>query len=198
MREIFFEPRLGENWEENRVLILSESAYDWIGSEGEGRTPQPSHPSGSVDHSIENFGETRYFTLMSRALCRSELPTAEQVREAWDRCAYTIFIQETVGLGAGTRPSSEQWRAAGDPFLLLLEKLQPSKVVVTGKDMWSNMPKCSAHLSGDLQAYKLRDGRLVWCLAVPHPANRAKGEGFRWEAVGEYIDRFKAMSFPNS
>jgi hypothetical protein len=195
MNAPYFTPRFGKNWEAERVLIISESTYDWLDDEGESHTPQPSHPSDSVAWNVED-ANNQYFRSMNRALCRVGRPSAEQVLEAWDQYAYTVYVQKTVGWGAGVRPSPQQWNDAAAQFLPLLERLRPSKVVVTGKDLWKNMPSCSAHLSGDLQAYKLSNGQLIWCLAVPHPANRT--EGFRWEAVGEYIQRFKAMTFPAS
>ena len=34
-------------------------------------------------------------------------------------------------------------------------------------------------LLGDSQAYRLADRNLVWCLALPHPANRSSGFGSR-------------------
>jgi hypothetical protein len=78
----------------------------------------------------------------------------------------------------------------------LLNRLtpQPIKVIVTGKTMWSEMPDTCSTLLPDIQAYKLNDGKLVWCLALPHPSNST--QGFRWNEIGESIRIFAATKFP--
>lgn len=124
------------------------------------------------------------------------MPTAEQMCQVWDEYSYTVFVQESVGQGAGTRPTLEHWQKAGPLFLSLLEKIRPLKIIVTGKDMWGKMLECYARLLDDLQAYRLSNGELVWCLALPHPANRR--EGFNWERIGESIHLFSATNFPTS
>lgn len=135
----------------------------------------------------------RYFTSISRALCGKKRPTAKERREAWNKCAYTIFVQGSVGLGAARRPSHKQFKDAGTHFLALIERVRPLKVIVTGTTLWKNMPKTSVKRR-DIEAYKLSDGTLVWCLAVPHPANRTTG--FNWKTVGKSIQRFISAKLP--
>jgi len=196
MSNRYFTPWIGKNYEANKVLIMSESAYNWL-DEGQIATPQRSHAQDSIAWNITNFGKNRYFTALNRALCKTSAPTDEQMNLVWDDYAYTIFVQESVGLGAGIRPTGDHWQDAGPHFMSLLAQIRPLKVIVTGKDMWGMMPECSARLLDDLQAYKLSDGELVWCLALPHPAaNRI--QGFQWEKIGESIQLFKATSFPRS
>ena len=194
MSNAYFTPWEGPAFAETNTLILSESAYDWTDEEGTSYTPQSSHPEDSIAWSISHFGENRYFTAMNRALSGEADPSPDAMRAAWDRHAYTIFVQRSVGEGAGVRPSKELWDEAGPHFLALLEQLQPQKVIITGKDMWQKMPECSVRLLDDLQAYRISGGRLVWCLAIPHPANRV--EGFPWEKVAESIQVFEVTSFP--
>lgn len=43
------------------------------------------------------------------------------------------------------------------------------KDIVTGKDVWNVMPECSVGLIDDIQAYNLKHGTWVWCLASPIP-----------------------------
>jgi uracil-DNA glycosylase len=129
---------------------------------------------------------------MSRSAGTSSLG----MTEAWNEYAYTIFVQGTVGFGARIRPSKEQWEDAKRHFRALIEEIRPTRVIVTGKDMWNrHMEGCDGpHLSDDLQAYRLKDGSLVWCLAVPHPSNTK--QGFRWELVGESIRKFRSEKLP--
>jgi hypothetical protein len=196
INEPYFKPWIGKNYEANKVLLMSESTYDWLDEEGETVTPDRFHAQGSIGWNIENFRKNQYFTRLNRALCMTETPTAEQMKQAWDDYAYTVFVQGSVGFGAGTRPTEKHWQEAGPHFLSLLEQIQPLKVIVTGKDMWASMPDCAVYLVNDLQAYKLPNGQLVWCLALPHPANRV--QGFRWREIGESIRLFKATNLPLS
>jgi hypothetical protein len=199
MRDIFFQPWIGKKYQESRLLILSESAYSW---DANGKTWDPgrSHPKRSLCHWIKHLEKRTYFSSMSKALCGAERPTTEQALRAWSECAYTIYVPKTVGIGARTRPSSEQWQEARLEFLRLIEKMrpQPLKIVVTGFDMWNrHMPGCTGpHLDDFRQSYKLSNGNLVWCLAIPHPANTR--QGFRWKEIGDRIRQFRAAKFQAS
>lgn len=195
MNTPFFKPCIGNKFSAVKLLVFSYSAYSWRDRSGKVHTPPPSHPKSSLHGSFEEGpGKPRYFAGMSRALCGCKAPTPEEAKKAWDECAYTIYIQRTVGLGARSRPTSEQFKNAGQNFLALIEKMRPSKVIVTGKTMWNKMPRTSAHRGNNVQAYSLSDGTLVWCLAVPHPSNST--EGFNWKKVSENIRRFRAAKLP--
>lgn len=193
--EPYFQEWVGENYEGERTLLLSESAYDWLDDLGDPCTPQPNHPSLSIEYNITHFGHARYFQLINQSLCRCVAPTEEAMRREWAKLAYSIYVQGSVGFGAGTRPCLDSWKEAGSHFHRLIEKLRPRKVILTGKDMWARMPECCCRLLDDIQAYRLADGSLVWCLALPHPANRI--EGFSWERIGESIRWFRACDFPD-
>jgi len=195
----YFEPRFGRKYDTTRVLILSESAYSWRDKDGKVVNPSPSHPTENLRYwGIDHFDKPGYYMAMGRALCGKKIPSRDELERAWDEYAYTIFVQGTVGLGAKSRPTDKQWQEAGPHFMSLIEKIRPLKVIVTGKTMWNrHMPGCTGpHLCDDVQAYKLSDGTLVWCLAVPHPANRKKGVGFQWEWVGKNIRTFRSINFP--
>lgn len=179
------------------MLILSESTYSWR-ENGKLCHPKPSHPTENLNlWGIENFGKRGYYTAMGRALCRKKQPSSEELRQAWDEYAYSPFVQDSVGEGAKSRPRERHWQDAGPVFLSLIEDIHPLKVLVTGKTMWNKMPHCTGpYLCSDLQAYKLKSGDLVWCLATPHPSSRKKGEGFDWERIGRAIRAFRLTEFP--
>jgi hypothetical protein len=189
----YFKPWYGKKFRTTKLLILSESAYDWPEDDGKLRTPLRTHPKTSLLWSIKNFGEVRYFAQMSRALCGSESPTVAERTKAWNECAYSIYVQSTAGLGARSKPTRRQFREAGPHFLKLIERIRPLKVIVTGTTLWNKMPRTSVR-RGDLEAYTLQDGTLVWCMAVPHPANRTVG--FNWKRVSNSIRRFRSSKLP--
>jgi hypothetical protein len=194
MGRAYFKPWRGSHYDDTKILILSESAYSWQGADGSIGNPSPTHPKKSILWFINRFPRRGYFTRMNRALCGTKDPSAEQMRRAWEDYAYTIYVQRTVGEGARTRPSPAQWKEASEHFLSLIEDMKPIKVIVTGHDMWKRMPFTFEGDDAYLQAYKLSNGNLVWCLALPHPSNSRVG--FKWEEIGEQIRRFRAMKLP--
>ncbi|MBB5327805.1 uracil-DNA glycosylase family protein [Tunturiibacter gelidoferens] len=194
MASRYFQPWIGSGFSQSRTLLISESAYDWPGEDGNMYTPQPTHPQESMEWNIDHFGKNRYFSQINRVLCMKPAPTREEMQYAWQEQAYTIYVQESVGVMPSVRPKAAHWTDAGPHLLTLLEELRPLKVIITGRDAWNRMPGCSARLLDDIQAYRLQDGAFVWCLALPHPANR--NEGFAWERIGESIRWFRSTQFP--
>ncbi len=53
------------------------------------------------------------------------------------------------------------------------------------------MPHTHVQRGKFIQAYKLNDGSLAWCLALPHPSN--KKDGFKWQRVQKRIQKFLEM-----
>lgn len=194
----YFEPWIGKNYSSARVLILSESVYSWRDDDQNLIDPTSSHPTENLLYwGIDHFGKRGYYTSMGRALCGTKTPTTPELRKVWNEYALTPYVQSSVGEGWKRRPTKKQWKDAAACFESLIEKLRPRKIIVTGKTMWNNMPECAgSYLCDDLQAYKLSNGSLVWCLAVPHPSNRKLKEGFQWERVGTAIDSFRSVQFP--
>ena len=190
--DAIFKPWRGKKFSTTKLLILSESAYNWR-DDGQLRTPSPQHPKTSLLWNIKNFGKVRYFTQMSRALCGSKSPAVEEMLAAWNEYAYSIYVQGTVGFGPRSRPTQKQFRDARPHFLKLLEKTRPLKVIVTGRTLWNQMPSPSVQCR-DRKAYKLSDGTLVWCLAIPHPANRVTG--FNWRRLNRRICHFNSAKLP--
>jgi hypothetical protein len=197
----FYWPWVGANFAKSRTLILSESAYDWE-EDGVACQPTPDHPSVCVNWAVEKFDEvpgTNYFGKMTRALSGLENPNVKERRDAWNGYAYSIYVSGSVGAGAGKRPTTTMWAAAEAGFTDLIAKIRPEphKIIVTGGDMWKNMPECQAMLTSELQAFALpadRGTRLIWALALPHPSNRT--EGFYWPDIAQRIAIFKEASFP--
>jgi len=190
----YFKPMIGKKFGETKLLILSESAYSWRDKDGKLVDPSPTHPTENLLYwGIEHFGKPGFYTTLGRALCRKKTPSIDELKQAWNEYAYTIFVQGSVGEGWKSRPTSKQWQDAAPCFVQLIETIRPLKVIVTGKTMWNGyMPGCTGpHLSDDIQAYKLSEGNLVWCLAIHHPAR-----GVHWEEIGEQIRMFRSIEFP--
>ena len=128
MAGAYFKPIIGRKYDTTRVLILSESAYSWI-EDGRVVEPPPLHPKESlICWGIDHFGARGYFTAMGKALCGTKTPSRNELEQAWDEYAYTIFIQGSVGLGWKSRPTEKQWQEAKLTFISLIGGDSPSPV----------------------------------------------------------------------
>ncbi len=174
-------PWRGEDYGKSRLLLLGESAYSWDDKKGGHVNPSPSHSRDIVEWALA--GERpRFMNMLTRGLANCLAPTAEQMKEAWAKVAFTNYIPGTVGLGREARPTEEQWRRAHDAFPALLADLAPRTVIVLGKTMWNRMPETQFYVTEELQAYRLPDGSEAVCWAVRHPSR-----GLSWEKLAHVI-----------
>jgi hypothetical protein len=194
----FYKPWIGSEYRAGGLLVLSESAY---GTPEDGWSPKPNHPSENtvrywVYKRFEDRGrEAPYMAAITRALCLEKYPGLAERKLAWEKIAYSIYVQRPLK-DVHQRPTSEDFTESGKPFLELLEDLRPRRVVMTGYQMWSHMPDTQIQIHDYKQAYRLKDGTLVWCLAVPHVQSRKEGHRFRWEDIGQRIRDFVAEALP--
>ena len=135
-----FIPCRGNRYDETRLLLLGESAYSWQDKNGIWHDPEPKLPKQLVDEQIKDFAAVRFARCLSRGLAGEESPNGEQLRSVWDRVAFTNYVNGTVGRGPENRPTPEMWDAARRAFPSLLADLKPQRVIVFGKEMWSEMP----------------------------------------------------------
>jgi hypothetical protein len=198
---MYYAPRIGRNYKKTRLLLISESAYSWR-DKGRLRHPARNHPTNSVNFCIGDFQHTaKYFQRITRAICGKREPSQRERADAWDDYAYSIFIPGTVGEGAGGRRTKGMWEGGERDFWKLIEKLKPTptKVVITSLTAWSKMRPSDVHLTDTLQAYRVGpSGSLMWCLAVPHPASRKHGKGFRTLDIAEQIALFQSAVLPRT
>lgn len=175
-------PWIGSKYDSTRLLLLGESAYSWE-ENGEVHHPSNEHPTDQVNYVVEHF-DTRFMKMLTRALTGEETPSVAQRAEVWNKVAFTNYIQDTVGEGARVRPTDVMWQNAKAAFPPLLESLMPRRILVLGKELWSNMPESDVHFSDDVQGYCLSDGSITMCWAIPHPSAAA---GTSWQRIAEII-----------
>ncbi len=195
---------LGSRYKESHLLILGESAYSWIDKQGVVQHPSQDHCEKLIEWTIGSWetGEinSSFIKRLTLALVnlnspvRIDMPTREQISDAWAMCAFKNYIEGSVGEGAHTRPSPKQWLDAKERWLPLLEQLKPERVLVVGRELWAHMPDTQMVFSSDVQAYKYNNGEsTAWCMNVRHPA----GGGWGWETLQESLSRFLTISLPN-
>jgi hypothetical protein len=181
------EPWEGRNYQKTRLLLLGESAYSWM-EDGEIVHPSSRHAHEAVEWLLNDpkaFGTFPFMTKLSRGLAAEEWPSRERLRAVWSEAAFANYVPDSVGLGAGNRPSSEHWRKARAHWPHLLDRLRPRVVIVLGKDLWRNMPEADFYLLDDVQAYRLSTGEWAMCWAINHPASRRNAPS--WMRLAQFI-----------
>jgi hypothetical protein len=175
-----------------RLLVVSESGYSWY-NEPSGHLTHPGedHPAKIVEYAINEFDALRdgFLRRMTMALAGKSNPDASE-RQA----AYTIYIQGTVGDAPRIRPIKEMYDKAKEPFLDVLNNLQPRRIVIVGLDAWAGMPDARVFITRDFQAYRLNSGKLAWCIALGHTAG-SQWPG--WSMAHDAIEIFCSLNLPD-
>jgi hypothetical protein len=184
-------PWIGSKYEQQKLLLLGESHYDWVDEEtGILQRPEPDAPCMVVGESrVAPLKGAPTMIKLTRALCNGESPSPEQAAEAWDGVAFTNYIPVSVGLGPRPRPSPVAWRQAAEQWHRILERLKPRVVIVLGLTMWNNMPETQVIESDLVQGYSLENGDTAMCYAINHPAR-----GPSWTEYAAFISKAAGMA----
>ena len=175
MTQNSFKPWIGEHYDETGLLMLGESAYSWLDENNKLRDPGDDLPTEMVNEVLDDFRSTndmRFMKTLSRGLAGEEEPSKERLYHSWHRVAFTNYVGGTVGEGPRERPTSAMWKAAECAFTNILNRLQPRRIIVLGKTMWSKMPDTDVYITDDVQGYHLEDGSVAVCWALHHPSAR--------------------------
>jgi hypothetical protein len=63
----------------------------------------------------------------------------EELRAAWDAVVFYNYVPVYVATGPRVRPKSEMFRLGREPFIRLLNELEPDAILVCGFNLWANM-----------------------------------------------------------
>jgi hypothetical protein len=177
---VYFIPWIGERYAtaaSPRLLVLGESHYS--------KEVDPYiHLTQRVtrDYVMKNWTH-RFWTQVARTVEGKALELSA-TRDFWRNVAFYNYVQRIVGTKPGARPTLEMWNAAQPAFLSVLSKLEPSMVLVTGKELWANLPSAMTTTtlrrhdgsSWPAKTYEGRNGREIVATYIHHPASR----GFSW------------------
>jgi hypothetical protein len=189
-----FYPRVGSRYQRSRfgkrILLVGESHYGQNGSwkaEYTGRRLT----RWAVKYNCKNvnsiFGRT--------ALLFKEQPSLE----FWNEVAFYNFVQFLVPTSKH-RPSKEMFQQSREPFLELLEQIQPDGVLSLGKTQWIEMPwdqyeACPVKFYDgdgnriDTGYYRLRSGKSCLATFIHHPTGSRRWSVARWTTV---VEQFQA------
>lgn len=200
-----FSPRIGKGYARGgifgkKILALGESHYCGSGCAdcGEcGKHPECSDFTTKVvnwclDSSVEREGWMNTYLKFERSLVGKETTSLES-RKIWDSIAFYNFLQVAMG-GAREAGTDQQYRAAAEPFMQVLEELQPDVLVVWGVRLWNNLPNRNwtdgpkVSVDGyEVQNgyYTLSSGKKVKVVCVYHPS-----VGYDWSFWHKVIVNF--------
>lgn len=205
MNTVFFSPRIGKDYARGgifgkKILALGESHYCGSGcadcSEC-GKHPECSDFTTNVvnwclDSSVEREGWMNTYLKFERSLVGKETTPLES-RKIWDSIAFYNFLQVAMG-GAREAGTNQQYRAAAEPFMQVLEELQPDVLIVWGVRLWNNLPNRNwtdgpkVSVDGyEVQNgyYTLPSGKKVKVVCVYHPS-----VGYDWSFWHKVIVNF--------
>jgi hypothetical protein len=137
-----FEPWVGEKYATKgfkggvRLLVLGESHYGIPGDDDASFTQQV-----VKDHGKEN--RHAFFTKTAKLVLgmgTGEYLHDEDRRQFWDSVAFYNYVQEYAGERPDGNVTSEMWEKAKEPFLEVVEQLEPDALLVLGKQLGDHLP----------------------------------------------------------
>lgn len=194
MTDFRFYPRVGSRYERSkfgkRILLVGESHYrqnsswkaDYIG---------PGLTRWAVKYNRDNvnsiFGRTALLFKEHPSLC------------FWDEVAFYNFVQFLIPTSRD-RPSKEMFEQSQEPFLELLDQIQPDGVLSLGKTQWIEMPwnqyepRPVKFYDGDGNPvdsgyYRLQSGKSCLATFIHHPTGSRRWSLARWIPV---VEQFQA------
>ena len=178
-----WQPWIGSQFAESRILLLAESCYDWQDKTGEWVFAKSNQPVENIEAVRVNPTDgAKTIKTLTRAICSSDRPISEQSSARWDRFAYTNYVPVSVGRGATVRPTKEAWSQAEQEWPFLLAHIQPKAILVLGKGLWGYMPETQDVRTKNIQAFAVPGAEMAWCFAVQHPAH-----GPSWSVYAAWI-----------
>ena len=133
------QPWIGNYYDcsETRLLLLADQL--------------PALPTILVKKGLNDFrGANKDMKRLSQGLAGEKEPAKKRLHHVWHRVAFTYYVGETKS----------------DFCSNILNKLRPRRIIVIGKEMWSEMPKTDVYMTDDVQGYFLEDGSVAVCWAL--------------------------------
>lgn len=169
-----------------KTLILGESNYT---------TPDKFKSDLVISCVLDDIGDSsdrdtqgfcKFATKIRRVIFG--IDTKIEPKEFWRNAAFYNFIQDRVGGESKVRPTNQMWIDSVGPFVEVVAKLKPERILVLGKGNWNNLLAHIKHERVDeMQAILLIDGYSVLAGYIVHPS---AGSGFsyeKWQSVAEAI-----------
>lgn len=170
-----FRPWQGQSYKAGldgvRVLVLGESHYGG---------PECDYPEFTQHIVKRNCFESPkrgqrkdpYFTKIAVLLCGLQSRDAlsdQRKQQLWDEIAFFNYVDLLPS--RKVRPSKEQWERAHLHFEQRLSELSPHAIIVTGKELWTNLPRPCSNYSIRIPNGKEVEVRQFRCADTAAPAS---------------------------
>lgn len=196
MKNIFFYPRVGKNYQETgfrgkKVLILGESHYcggcnDCGNLENE--EDECRNLTSNALQSFFNYKEGNYehkgwmntYTKFSNIIHDKSL-NYDELMEFWDSVIFYNYVQFDTEK-ARVSPKDEEFLKSSTAFYEVLEHYQPDIIIVWGERLWNKLPSTGwlgddimyqNESRGPLYNYKISTGKIISAYGVYHPSSSA-------------------------
>ncbi|WP_263367688.1 hypothetical protein [Edaphobacter bradus] len=178
---VAFQPWIGDAFQEGirgqRILVLGESHYHRCDEDAACRNENDN--ARKTMHENMTRGVVQWWKDNAHPSPLSyRVPKLFNIEksEFWTRVAFYNYLQSFAGPAARCRPSEEQWgdltNAQG--FQEILDQLNPNRILVLGKKLWSNLPsktpplarqpqqETGLRVSNDVRSYHEVDHFCYW------------------------------------
>ncbi|NVN94043.1 MAG: hypothetical protein HXX18_02040 [Bacteroidetes bacterium] len=193
MRNIFFNPRVGEDYENKgfngiKLLILGESHYcddkrikcEICGIQSNNDCSNFTkgvlnryfnYKKGKVKH--EDWMRT--FTRFTNVLLGNQVDNKTLI-EFWDSVIFYNYVQSSTD-GPRTSPTNLQFIESQAAFISILEENKPDLILVWGKRLWENLPNIGRwgdedildNANGHFYYYKVNNNEIP-AYRIYHPS----------------------------
>ncbi len=147
---------------------LGESEYEWKPG-----ALQPEIATWLITANTNGGLRNPFFTKIYNAF--SDEPKWESLvhfADFWNAVSFYNYIQEKVGETPRQRPTPEMWPRWRSTFVLVLEKLNPDRVLVLGRGLWNNLNALGLINAAPNEAFFLVvENKSVKVAHIPHPAS---------------------------
>jgi hypothetical protein len=160
----------GTGYRGRKLLILGESEYEW---EKDALKSEVATEliRANVGGSLKNPFYTKIYNALSD---EAKGQSFERFADFWHSIAFYNYIQEKVGTAPRERPTKEMWPRWKSTFLLVLEKLNPDRVLVLGRELWSNLNELGLIRNGaatNEAFFSVGEAKSIKVARIPHPAS---------------------------
>lgn len=169
----------------HKTLILGESNFTTPEKFGHSLVQNCVHDDLSSDMANKDTtGFCRFSTKIRRIIFgRHE---AIEPEHFWQDVAFYNFVQFLVGDQARVRPTFQMWEQSVPAFVEIIDRLEPSRILVLGKANWQNLLTHIEHQVVDQHSAHLRvRTQQIFAGYVNHPSFSLSYEA--WNPVARKI-----------
>ncbi len=170
-----------------RVLVVGESHYkDGSHDDNGDRTfTQDVVANYLAPRKERGWQPSKFWTVLGRTIAGRD---SYDPPKFWNEISYYVFVQDFAGDGPRQRPTPQMWDISYPPFLEIIEKLVPQKVIVVGKELWSHVQKLEPSANQGILSIK-RDGiaTTIDVTHIIHPSSFGFKSDDHYPAVTRFL-----------